>query len=215
MPIPEFEIKQAHCSNCGLETNHFRVAARSHTVSEPYDEQYDVSWTTTYNMLECCGCGSSHLERLFWCSEWEYGECEKLRFPPELSRRLPKWNDQLAEEEKSLLKEIYTALHADSRRLAVMGTRALLDIFMTRQVGDIGNFKAKLSALEKKGRISTSDNSILQAALDAGHAAAHRGHCPSTQEVNYVIDIIENLFQGDVLAAAADELKKTTPPRKQ
>lgn len=192
MPKPEFETRRAHCSNCGSETNHFRIAARSHTVSEPSDDQYEVSWTTNYNMLECCGCGSAHLERLFWCSEWDHGDYEKHRFPPELSRRPPKWHGQLTEEEKSLFQEVYTALHADSRRLAVMGTRALLDIFMTRQVGDIGGFEAKLNALEKKGRISSNDKSTLQAALDAGHAVTHRGHCPSVQEVNYVIDIIEN-----------------------
>lgn len=165
-------------------------------------------------MLECCGCGTSHLERYHWFSEWDRGVYEKLRFPPEISRRTPEWHANLAEEERELFQEVYTALHADSRRLAVMGTRALLDVFMTRHVGDIGNFEAKLSALENKGIIGTNDKSTLHAALDAGNAAAHRGHCPSIREVNYIIDILENLFQGDVLSAAAIELKKTTPPRK-
>lgn len=210
----EFEIQKAPCSNCGRETNHFLIASRTHPITKTIDKQFEMTWINTYNMLECCGCSTTHLEHQFWYSEMEQGELEIHRFPPTTSRRQPPWHDHLSDEEYALFKEVYTALHADSRRLAVMGTRTLLDIFMTKHVGDIGGFEIKLKALLDAGKISRVDKSILEAALDAGHAAAHRGHCPSIHEVNYVLDIIENLFQGEILKTAAQVLRVTTPRRK-
>jgi hypothetical protein len=54
----------------------------------------------------------------------------------------------------------------------------------------------------------------LEAALDAGNAAAHRGHAAKPEEVEIVMDIVENMLHSVyVLHDAAQKLKKSTPLR--
>jgi len=112
-----------------------------------------------------------------------------------------------------LFKEVYAALDADSRRLAVMGARALLDIFIVEHVADIGTFAQKLDALEEKGLVGKRDREVLEAALEVGNAAAHRAHNPTQQDVNHVMDIVESVFARSLLVPAAESLRKATPPR--
>ena len=112
------------------------------------------------------------------------------------------------------MAEVYTALHADGRSLAMMGARALLDIVILEKVGDIGTFAHKLSALEKEGYVSSKNRETLEAALDVGNAAAHRGFRPRAEHVQGVMDIIENLIQSTLLHSVAGALRKATPQRK-
>jgi len=115
----------------------------------------------------------------------------------------------------ALMEEVYTALQANSKRLALMGARALVDDFMNDKVGDIGGFNQKLEELEKQGLISKANRCFLDAALEAGHAVIHRGFNPKKETVEQVMDIVENLLQTYVLDEAADDLKKSTPERKK
>jgi hypothetical protein len=103
---------------------------------------------------------------------------------------MPKWILDLPDEFKSLIKEIYAALHANSKCLALMGTRALVDLFMNTTIGDIGGFQKKLEKLVEDGYLSKKNKEILEPALDAGHAATHRAHNPTAEDVNLVFDIV-------------------------
>jgi len=87
-------------------------------------------------------------------------------------------------------------------------------MLIVQKVGDVGSFKQKLKKLQAGGFVSASHVDILDVALDAGSAAAHRGHAPEEFQVNTVMDIVENLLQAFyVLPGMADTLKKTTPKR--
>jgi CO dehydrogenase/acetyl-CoA synthase gamma subunit (corrinoid Fe-S protein) len=113
-----------------------------------------------------------------------------------------------------LLAEVYRALDANSHGLPIMGARTLVDMVMVEKVGDVGGFAQKLKSLEKAGYVSSKNREVLEAALDAGSAASHRGYAAKTDEVNAVMDIVENLLQAVyVLHEAARKLKKATPPR--
>ncbi|OEU66356.1 MAG: hypothetical protein BA863_16080 [Desulfovibrio sp. S3730MH75] len=116
---------------------------------------------------------------------------------------------------RSLLKEIYSALHAGNLCLAMMGARTVLDTYMTDMVGDIGGFDRKLKVLIERGDLAEKNKEVLEAALDVGHAASHRGHEPDDLEANHVMDIVENLIQADILSSAADDLRKSTPGRRR
>lgn len=112
-----------------------------------------------------------------------------------------------------MLREIYAALHANSRRLAMMGARTIVDMYMNDTVGDIGGFDKKLNKLVTDGHLGGQDKDVLKTALEAGHAASHRGHLPSPSEISHVMDIVENLVQKKALQRSAAELKKGTPTR--
>jgi len=111
------------------------------------------------------------------------------------------------------LRETYIAFHAGSERLAIMGAWTLVDLFMNKTVGDIGGFQKKLDQLVEKGYLSKSNRDVLEAALETGHAVAHRGHKPTSQDVNLVFDIDENLLQTMILKREAQRLKRSTPKR--
>lgn len=206
-------IERAHCNGCGGDTDHDVVGQTRYGGSEEIDEYASISWLTTWTMLECRGCHLVCLRKNYWFSEDGSENGVDEFFPPPHSRRPPAWIDQLGAEEKALLEEVYVALHAGSRRLAMMGARALVDIVLARNDGPWDTLPDGLASLREHGLISTRDSGILNAALEVGNAAAHRGHLPSYQDAELVMDIVERLLQGELIAPASLEMQARTPPR--
>jgi len=208
------ETKLVHCNTCGRMTKHYVVATRVQNGSEVLADcnGVTISWQTTYRMLECCGCETVKLHKHFWFSEADEDEDEY--YPANVSRKVPDWHDSLPKNIEPLLLEIYTALQANSCRLAMMGARAIIDMVMLDKIGDIGPFVTKLQALADAGIIGKKNQEFLAAAFDAGSATIHRGFEPKGTIVSHVMDIVENLLQTTyVLGSAADTLKEVTPPR--
>jgi len=205
-------LERVHCNQCRSKTQHRRVATAKDEGSDWSEHVGDISWRTTFEMLQCCGCGEAVLRRTH---EWSEDPDPDVRyFPPPVSRHAPKWSWRLPAQQKAVLAEVYRSLDADNRSLPIMGARTLVDLLMMEKVGDIGSFKHKLKELHVGGFVSTQNAEVLEAALDAGNAAAHRGHAPSAPDVNAVMDIVENLLQAVyVLPGTAQKLKKSTPPR--
>jgi len=92
-------------------------------------------------------------------------------------------------------------------------TQAVIDKAIAKQVGDHGTFAQGIDALEKAGLIGKLDRPLIEAAFDAGSASMHRGHQPSTESLNTVIDIVERVVHAEVLAEKAKELAAATPVR--
>ncbi|HEX9346584.1 MAG TPA: DUF4145 domain-containing protein [Gemmatimonadales bacterium] len=212
--------ERLHCNACGQETKHDVICEHRQHSSEPVDtgnpmDDFSVSWDTTYTMLECRGCENVTLRRTYVFSEWNAGEAQIEYFPPHLFRKKPDWADELPKDEQSVLTEVYAALASDSRRLALMGDRTLVDLFIVRKIGDQGTFVEKLKKLEQAGFLSAKNSELLGAALNAGHAAAHRAYLPQREQLWTVMDIVENLLQSDLLAKQTKELRRNTPQRKR
>jgi hypothetical protein len=200
------KTERAHCNQCLQQTRHEVIATR--VVNEINDEG---SWQVTYTMLQCRGCETVILRRHLL--SYDNGVDETDYFPPPISRKIPRWIKDLPVDFQSLIREIYTALHANSGRLAIMGTRALVDLFMNVTIGDIGGFQRKLEKLVEEGYLSQKNKEILEPALEVGHAVTHRAHNPTTEDVNLVFDIVENLIQHFALKKKSADLKKHTPKR--
>ncbi|MDP8243727.1 MAG: DUF4145 domain-containing protein [Candidatus Hinthialibacter antarcticus] len=213
MDTSKKQTERIHCNICGHKTKHEIIKEHTQRGSQPYDEYCDLSWTTVYEMFECCGCEEITVRSRYYFSEWNPGDVEIHFYPPRIARRLPQWKDELPEEMVSLLEEVYTALQANSWRLAMMGTRTLIDMVMLKEVGDKGSFGNKLDALEKAGFLSKKNGEALFAAFDMGSAVSHRGYTPKAKDVQHVMDIIENLLQSTILQKVVDKIKKATPAR--
>jgi hypothetical protein len=207
------KIVWAHCNKCLDKTKHEVVAERRQEGSEPYDEDIAIWWSTTYTLLECRGCETVCMRREFVFSEHDGVQVEY--FPPAISRTRPPWIDELSKDEQEMLLEVYAALAADARRIATMGARTLVDMFILRKIGDQGGFEQKLKRLESEGFLSAKNREVLEAALEAGHASAHRGFAPDAGQLSTVMDIVENLLHSDLLNADAEALRKATPKRQR
>ncbi len=205
-------LQRVHCNSCRSETLH-RVLKTSEDKGEAEIESVgSVSWVTKFEMLECRGCKEVVLRRTYWFSEEP--ETDVRYFPPAVSRHPPDWRYHIPHRMMILLGEIYRALDADNRALPMMGARALVDMVMVDKVGDVGEFGTKLKRLREEGFISSKNQEILDIALDAGSAAAHRGFAPKESDVHVVMDIVENLLQSVyVFDKTAREIKKATPRR--
>lgn len=204
--MQKVKIGRSHCNSCG------RVTAQeviSHRVVEDHDDGY--WWTNTYDTLECRGCKTVSLRHHYVDAA---DDQETVLYPPPISRRSPAWSWSLPIDMREMLDEIYRALHNGSSRLALMGARTLVDLLLTSHVGDVGSFRQKLAALRNRDVITARHAQVLEVALDAGSAAAHRAFKPEAEDLNAVMDIIENLFQSIYhLDRVANRLKKNTPQR--
>lgn len=204
----EIVFPRCHCNSCSRETDHDRVDVRTVADNDP---ESGFWWSDLYETLQCRGCGAVCLRDSY---EDASGENQLSYYPPPVSRRAPTWSHQLPSDMRGLVNEIYTALQNNSRRLALMGARTLIDMLALDQVGDVGSFEQKLTALREQGYLVERQRKFLEAALDAGSAAAHRGFNPEPEDLNSVMDVIENVLQSVYhFEGVIERLKKRTPPR--
>ena len=222
---PQVELKtvKAHCNKCKGERSAFVRAA--YTLS---DNDEAVSWSNSYDILECCGCQNINIKHDFWFSEWdEIGHDSQGRtimvpgvktkyWPPPIRRTKPLWSSEINDEVlMTLFNELHVALDSDLLVLSTIGARTLFDRASFLQVGDsLGGFAGKIEAMVNAGHISATEKDILSAMTDAGNAAAHRGYAPTYSQLMAIVDILENYIQrSQILSGVAEALKKSTPPR--
>lgn len=207
------EVVASPCNNCGHPTNHLVVAARHFEAwfGEEGNGGLRPDLEYDYAMLECGGCQSISLR----VDEILDGTLFSTNFyPPRVQRKKPAWSRDVPIQLQSLITEVYAALADDSRKLAVMGARTILDIVMTQKVGRLGTFQSRLEALEAKGFIGKANREILRATLDARSASAQRAYAPTSDIVNKIMDIIENLLQAVyILPKSLKKIRRGTPQR--
>lgn len=205
--------ERAPCNECGRYTNHQVLYSQPHDwVEEDGQGQPFLVANGGKDVLKCRGCDGFTLRE--WLEGDVVGGRSETYYPPRVSRKPPKWLHLHQDSElRGLLNEIYGALHADHRRLALMGCRAALDRILTESVGDIGGFESKLKRMAEERLLSSTHLSILQTAIDAGSASAHRSYLPSTEALDQVVSIVEHLAQTGVLASEAEAIRRQTPPR--
>jgi len=226
MAVVKGQVVKAHCNKCVGERNHEVLHGENIERSDLIDERYEVEWCDGYDMLRCCGCETITLRHTYWFSEDMNPDGGPIvyttYYPPAVSRREPEWllqlGDVFADDEQSyiydLLKEIYSALHNDSRRLAAMGIRALLESAMIYKVGDQGSFVGNLKMFESAGFVSGRQRELLETIFEAGHATIHRAFSPTKEDLVTLIDIAESVLEG--VYAHSDQVKKLKgriPPR--
>ncbi|MFM2198813.1 MAG: hypothetical protein RLZZ505_2245 [Verrucomicrobiota bacterium] len=211
--MPEIpKITQASCADCGPCRDHFVL--REHKHEE--EDQYAQYWTI-HQMIECCGCHRIGLKRIRGATFLDENEVDY--FPPAVSRKIPSLVEEIFDapaDLNALLYEVYSALNSNNLRLATMGARAVLDVMIVDKVSDVGTFEQKLKALVTEDFITKKQRMFLEAALDAGNAAIHRGHLPTVGDVNRLMNIVEGLLaQIYTLPGDGEELAKSTPQRKR
>ncbi|HBO0016580.1 DUF4145 domain-containing protein [Pseudomonas aeruginosa] len=199
----------SYCNKCRQKTAH---TERHQVLNEHTRDDYS-QWEETFRMLQCQGCRDVHIRVEYWDQDHDLDDSDFRYFPPRMHRNIPGWARRLPREWYSLMQEIYDALAANSYRLAVMGARTLIDLYLTETIENHGSFAARLDRLVQEGHLGKHQRETLTAALEAGSAAAHRGHKPNIESLNAVLDITEHLLHAYVLKDVGDALKSATPPR--
>lgn len=202
-----------YCNRCGGDTWHLIVAQRRKETRAHLEGGYEILFVEGSDFLECQVCQQTRLRITDWNSENEH---HSISFTPPASRhKTPSWLNELPPEYVDLALEIYPALDAGSFSLALMGARALLDVYISRHTGVGNDFKKKLDDLCRQGALSVKHAEILWPAFDAGSAAAHRGYRPSEHNVITALQVVENLIQQEILGIWTQKLHDETPKRKK
>lgn len=204
--------EDVYCNICGSSTLHKsrgECKAESQVTDEP--SCVVIRFVDTYTLLQCGVCGQAQLRKIEWNSENEEGPAKY--FPPPHVRRPPAWLPELDEPHRKLLGEVYAAMDVGLYGVALMGVRAILDVWVSSQTSHGNDFPKKLEAIAALGSLSARQVQILVSTFDAGSAAAHRGYRPNLDDVTTAADAIENLLQQDLLGPRMTKLRANTPPR--
>jgi hypothetical protein len=95
-----------------------------------------------------------------------------------------------------------------------MGIRSVVEIAMVEFVGQEGGFEKKLQRLIEQRMITDKEGFALSAVIEFGHAAVHRQHNPTSEDVQTLIDLVEMFLRKlFVMPKQASELQRKTPPR--
>ena len=204
------ESSFTHCNRCQNKTWHSESKPFEKRGELQEDDGLTILFCDTSIMLECQVCQRTKLQVRNWNSE--NGSSLNF-FPPESTHRAPLWLKDMPNEYKGLALQIYPALDVGSYGLALMGVRALLEIYISNHTAVPHEFKKKLADLQEREWISSQHVEMLLITFDAGSAAAHRGFIPTEASVIIALQVIENLIHRDILSAKTKDLKNETPPR--
>lgn len=214
--------RSIQCHVCKVETEHKLLCHQKKSGQEEIgDTNYGTetaSWSVTSEVYQCGGCKELAIRRLGEHDLADYPSEDY--FPPrpedrkEKARARPIWISLLPDGMESLCEEIYTALQSKSFRLVAMGLRALMDELLNHTIGDIGGFEKKVDKMVADGFLSKLQKEVLDPTLELGHAAIHRGHTPSSSQVDAALSIVESLLElFYVQKLAIDRLKAGVKPR--
>ena len=212
-------IIRCPCNLCGQETDH-EVVWENVRESGP---QATLKARRRARAVRCCGCNELAVREEV--SFFIKGEEETVPFdqwvhykPFRLWRKPPNWLgdlEQIDEDLKGLLDEIYEACNDEQTRLLSMGVRSALDHVMTLILGgDFGIFEQKLDQMVEKQHLTQNQRENIAIVIDAGSASSHRGFKPPRALIEEMVVVMENMVRehyitGPMLKTA----KQKIPPR--
>ncbi|MDO9026745.1 MAG: DUF4145 domain-containing protein [bacterium] len=203
------ETIKAHCNKCvGVRNHNVLFSEKEHTEQNVDDDRDGIIiwWEDKYALVKCRGCGNLSLMHTSCFSEdcdYNGNPYEKINYyPPAISKPIPKWINELdtflnSEETQiaELLKEIYAALYNDSKRLAILGIRSLLEHIMIAKTGDKGTFTKNIDSFCESGHIASKQKDLLIKALEVGHATTHRSFAPRIDDIMTTVEICETIIE--------------------
>jgi hypothetical protein len=219
------QTEEIECNHCG-RVSHDRLFLTNRSGTKDFEEDYSISWGTTWEVFECRGCGRISVRQTSWNSEAtdERGKPEDgvVFFPPRTFRKVPDWQTGAVFRSNcpaailSLLAELYVCLQNECPIASAMVVRSIFERVMIATVKDQGTFAANLARFEEKDFITKKHREVIEPVLEAGHASIHRSFVPSQEDVVTLVDILEGILQlVYVHSPKARELHKKIPRRKK
>lgn len=225
--VVNYEIMKGHCPIHGL--NSFADVICHHHVSLE-DNEIGVWWKIDYRILKCRACNyvyfrkdeisSEDIEGNYNLQEWEPYPYKVSYWPSPIRRKAPDWIIQIDSFDSNLgllVGELYGTINNDLYVAAAIVVRTIFDgVSVHLGINPALSFVDKLQELETGGKISKDEKVALDALINAGSAAAHRGWRPKPQELDVMVSILETfLHRTFVLGQAARQLKESVPPRQK
>ncbi len=223
------QIPTGNCAKCGGKRNVKVIAHHSQCV----DIDGGIGWSeSNFLILKCLGCDFVFFEKTTVCSEeidHVYDHCtgnyiptlyQNRKFYPQVSKRkIPDWSNNIQTVDPllaALFEDVYTAVNINLNILAAIAIRTTFDrASELLEVPVDKSFDKKLIELVKIEHISEKEKDSLQALVDAGSAAAHRGWRPSEEDLDIMCSTLENFLQRAFINNPdMEKIKVKIPPRR-
>ena len=217
------ETVKTYCCYCQKETNQrplfyeFELVTQEVIMRNEQGDESQSMWTNVghlWNLSKCLGCEKitfKHIQRHSPDRETD----KTFYFPRKPIREVPNWIIKLPTQYLEILQEVYASVNEELYILSLTGIRTLLDVFIVNKIGDTGTFKQKIDKLVTDGIITSSKATVLETAIDAGNASAHRGYKPDKETLFKILDIVENLLNSEIVDRQVNQIKEKTPQRKK
>lgn len=201
------------CNSCQHETLHDVLCSHDRYIN--YTDDGHVYTRITSQMVKCRGCETTSFRVLDWFSEDYVEDVSEIAYPPRSSRKMPEWIYKLDDIYEKLLSEVYIALQNKCNRLAMMGIRSVIDVFISSKVQDYSNFSDGLKKLVALGVITNNQRDLLKIVIEAGNASIHRQYNPPFEILTLIMDTVETLLHHEALAPSLQKVKDQIPARKK
>ncbi len=210
---------QSECPTCARTQ---KCAILFETEKDWADDEAQIGGWDRHEVVQCGGCETIFFRHLSTFSEdWDPETGPTVRYvnypSVEKQSRIERINYFSAMRQKGwgLSQEIYKAINGDLPRLAAMGIRSLIELLAEQLAGKKHDtFAESMASFVDGGWISAMQKNILDAALELGHGAIHRGHAPKMDEVQSALDIVESIIELVIVnKKKADDLNAVVPPR--
>ncbi|MFV2390032.1 DUF4145 domain-containing protein [Escherichia coli] len=188
---------KSYCRDCCKNTNHNVLS--EHT--DAYREEY--SCDISYQILQCLGCDTKSFRNVFYDLEAAYPTDENNWEVPEEVTVYPKaveghkeiknlWD--LPDIVRTIYSEVLTALRENSKVLAGLGLRAVVEAVCNDLTIPGRNLEVRINKLVSSGYISKNDAERLHGIRFMGNDAAHDIKTPKSTTLSVALQIVEHLI---------------------
>ncbi|WP_336982418.1 MULTISPECIES: DUF4145 domain-containing protein [unclassified Cedecea] len=232
--MSEMRVIQALCPRCNGERKCFE---HGYIHKNWYHDEACEHGGEHYRLLECRGCETVfHHITAYYSGDYDYeivdGQ-ETIRYNTKITtfptqeepEQKPDWIWDLIPIDLKLhqiMDEVYSAQEKNSLILASIGLRIAFD--RTIELLEIQpglSLKEKVNQLKQGGHIGDAEAENLEAVIEAGNGAAHRGWSPTLPQFKTLLRAIEIFIHRTILSERSlghivqSVPKKQTRPKKQ
>ena len=201
------------CQECKRETNHLVLTS---IELEGFEEEYDIHWSSIYQIIKCQGCDTLSFRIENSDSEtWSPNEPFREIIYPKRSKEILSNKNfyNLPFNVNKIYRETIDCYNNDILILCAAGIRALVEaICLENKIVD-GNvdkkdqngnvigydrkdtLEGKINGLFEKGILTKENSVVLHEHRLLGNEALHRMTLPNKDELNIAINIIESILE--------------------
>lgn len=169
------------------------------------DDEHDVSWNDSYQIVRCCGC-----ERISFRSEYsnsedyvQVGENEyehainEELYPSRIEGRKDLGLDivHLPQKIQRIYRETLQALNGKSPILAGIGLRALIEAVCKENNATGNDLYKRIDDLVAKNILTPNGSKILHKVRALGNEAAHEVKPHKEKSLGLAMNVVEHLLQ--------------------
>ncbi len=200
------EKTEVECRVCRRSTNHRILASADENGSEWQAPDYEISWSSSHQIVQCLGCETISFRVCSESSEdnpIQIGPDEWVEniqvdvYPnPNEGRKSLADSHLFPSQVERIYNETVAALNNQQPVLCGIGIRALIETVTKEKNATSRDLFGKINDLVSMGVLTREGADILHKVRTLGNSAAHDVKPHTPQQLGLAMDVVEHLLQG-------------------